>query len=120
MDADEEKQKRSSLSHPCASVFICVAFSSFLNRSRERHLGRLALRGIGDVEVLAPPEAEHRRDEVRRERLPLLLVPPHAVVEVLATEPDLVLRARQLLLELPEVRVRLELRIRLGERKQPP
>src|SRR6187431_2943345 len=79
-----------------------------------RDLGRLGL----CVEELALHEAEDAREQDRRDRLDRVVVIEHRRVVVLAREADLVLGRRELLLELHDVRARLEVRVVLDDREQ--
>ena len=60
-------------------------------------------------------EAERPGEHEARERLDRVVVRQHGVVVDLARDGDAVLRLGELGLELPEVLVRLELRVRLGD-----
>ena len=86
---------------------------------READRRHLAVAGILDLEELPRPEAEHARDEHRGEGLDRVVVRQHRVVVDLPRDGDLVLRVLQLVLEVQEVLVRLQLRIRLGNREEP-
>src|SRR4051812_487145 len=78
---------------------------------------RTLLAGVA-LEGLARREVAHPRDEVARERLDPVVVAQHGVVVELPRVGDLVLGRGQLLLQVQEVLVGLEVRIRLGHREQ--
>src|SRR5262245_31928989 len=88
-------------------------------RRREAHLGRLAVARVLDLEELALREPERSGQEHRREDLDRVVEREHGVVVDLARDRDLVLGVPQLVLQVEEVLVRLELRVRLGDREQP-
>lgn len=67
-------------------------------RSSELYLD-LLLRGLARLEELLRAEAEHARQERRRQGLDLAVVVAHVRVVVVAGVADLILRVRQVLLE---------------------
>src|SRR3954470_3726201 len=69
------------------------------------------------LEVLALGEVEHPGQDRRRERLDLGVVVVHRVVVELPRIGDLVLGAREGLLEVQEVLVGLQVRVCLGQRE---
>ncbi len=81
---------------------------------RKADLRGLALRVVLHVEELARSEAERACDEGAWDRLDRIVVGQHRVVVDLARDGDPVLRLGDLALELPEVLVGLQLRVRLG------
>src|SRR5438552_12873019 len=84
----------------------------------ERDAGRLPLSGAVELEVSPRVELEEGRDEVRREGLHRGVEVAHDRVVVAARVLDRLLQLAERPLELDEVRVRLEVRIRLGERHE--
>ncbi len=87
-------------------------------RSRaEVDLRGLALRHVG-LEELALLEPERPGEHDPGERLDRVVEREHRVVVDLPRDGDPVLRPGQLVLELPEVLVRLQLRIGLGDREE--
>src|SRR5882672_773415 len=83
---------------------------------RERDLRRLALfRRFGRGEQLGRPEVEHAGEDAVGEGLALGVVVHHRVVERLAREGDLVLRAGEFLLQREHILVGLQVRVGLGE-----
>ena len=78
----------------------------------DRHL---ALGGVLDLEELALREAERAGDEDCGEDLDRVVERQHRVVVDLARDRDLVLGVPELVLEVEEVRARLQVRVRLGD-----
>src|SRR5262249_21466192 len=103
--ADSWRSKKSTPAG-CADVMI----------GSELHLRRLArLRAIRrDLPQRGRGEVEHSGQHACRERLSLVVVLQHRVVERLPGERDPVLRGRELLGELLHVRARLEVRVCLN------
>ena len=85
--------------------------------------GEVDARGVAlrlvRLEELARREPERAGDHDAGERLDRVVVGQHGVVVDLPGDRDPVLRLGELALQLPEVLVRLQLRIRLGDREQP-
>src|SRR5439155_4087151 len=84
----------------------------------ERDAGRLPLAGAVELEVAPRVEAEERGNEVRRKGLHRRVEIAHDRVVVATGVLDRVLDLAERPLELDEVRVRLEVRIRLGKREE--
>src|SRR6185437_7391068 len=78
-----------------------------------RDLDRLAI--VTEVEERALREAEHAGEQHGREALDAAVVLAHRIVEEAARRRDLVLDIGELRLQLLEVRVRLQVRIALGQ-----
>src|SRR5688572_3990040 len=89
-------------------------------RLAERYLRDGALLSVLDLEKLGRLEAEFVRDQVAGEVLAGVVVAQYGIVERLARERDLVLRRRQLFLELNHVLIRLQVGIGFREREQAP
>src|SRR4051794_8773427 len=89
----------------------------------ELHAGRLVellAAGLPDIEEFALSEAHILREEDGRERLERRVVLAHGVVEEAPCGGQLVLDIREIALELLEIRIRLQVRIGLGQCEQLP
>src|SRR5438128_841990 len=102
---------------PIASYTLsrAVDVGSTTLRSGELDLREGALRRVLYLEVLLGREAEHRGEQVRRERHQLRVVVAHVPVVEAARELDLVLGVAEVFLQLLEGLHRLQLRVVLGD-----
>ena len=88
-------------------------------RRLEADCRHLAVAGGLDLEELALREAERAGDQHGREHLDRVVVRQYRVVVDLPRNGDLVLGVLKLRLEVEEVRARLQVRVRLGDREEP-
>src|SRR3990172_8092952 len=97
---------------------VLVAMRGLLSLQIEVHSGHRPLRRIADLEQFRRDELEHAGDEVAWESLLCYVEPRGNVIIELPREGNLILRARELFLQLLDVLIRLQVRVVLNEREQ--